>query len=175
VTTLILAILSTIVAVLSCAISYGAVQISRAQARLAADANDQARQVGLGEAVIYFSGRYFDLMSRGPGFDDPRWAHEFWSLQATQFYFFDMGWLPELIYQLWMVELATTYRRPGVWTLHEEYLRCYSSNYPVMCDFFARIQELASGSGNEAESLRSRAVQSYVKIWYETERVPVSR
>ena len=50
----ILAAISVVVAVLSCAISFRAFRTSRRPADLAADANDRARQIALGQAVIHF-------------------------------------------------------------------------------------------------------------------------
>jgi hypothetical protein len=81
----VIAVVSVVVATLSCAISYLAVRISRRQALLAGEANDQARQIGLGQAVIHFASRYFDLMSRGPNFDDPHWTREYWSEEYLRY------------------------------------------------------------------------------------------
>jgi hypothetical protein len=160
----ILAAISVVVAVLSCAISFWAFRTSRRQADLAADANDRARQIAHGQAVIHFSSRYFDLMNRGRRFDDTRWTYQFWSLHSTEFYFFDMGWLPEFMYELWMVELASMYGAHGqVWTSHEEYLNSYSTNYPEMWDFFRRIHELASRQDDDSPP--SAEVQAFVKNW----------
>ena len=161
----ILAAISVIVAAVSCAISFWALRTSRRQADLAADANDRASQIAHGQAVIHFSSRYFDLMNRGPRFYDPRWTYQFWSLHSTEFYFFHMGWLPDFMYELWMVELASMYSAHGqVWTSHEEYLNCYSINYPEMWNFFRKLRELASRQGDD-DSPPSADVQVFVKSW----------
>lgn len=161
----ILAAISAVVAGLSCAISFWLLRISRSQANLAADANDHARQIGHGQAVIHFSSRYFDLMNRGPRFDDAQWTYQFWNLHSTEFYFFHMGWLPEFMYELWMVELASTYSSQGqAWTSHEKYLNCYSNNYPEMLDFFQKVHELATRHGGDG-SHPSAEVQAFVKSW----------
>jgi hypothetical protein len=163
-----LAAISAVVAVFSCAISFRMLRISRSQADLAAKANDHAKQIGHGQAVIHFSSRYFDLMNRGPRFDDAQWMYQLWSLHSTEFYFFHMGWLPEFMYELWMAELASTYRTQGqVWTSHEKYLSCYSANYPEMWDFFCKIHEFAIRQGDN-DPRPSAEVQAFVRSWRKT-------
>src|SRR5215470_3439002 len=118
------AVVSTAVAMLALGYSRIAVRAARDQATAAIGANQFARQVGQGEAVIHFTGRFFDLMSGGTRFGDQAWEYRFWSLHATEFYFFDNGWVPRFMYQLWMVELASLYCDESVRESHARYLRC---------------------------------------------------
>jgi hypothetical protein len=170
---LILAVISAVVAGVSCVISFWALRVSRNQAELAADANDHAKQIGHGQAVIHFSSRYFDLMNRGPRFDDAQWTYQFWSLHSTEFYFFHMGWLPEFMYELWMVELSSIYRIYGVWASHEKYLNHYSTNYPEMYDFFQEICDLGSRQGEDIPV--SGEVQAFVTGWRKAHPVVVKQ
>jgi hypothetical protein len=164
--------ISTLAAVVSCGVSAWAITIARQAAVAAAheataaqEANEHARRMGQSEAVIHFTGRFFDLMADGAQFADPAWTYQFWSLHATEFYFFHNRWIPEFMYQLWMVELASTYcESPKIWASHERYLSNYSPNYPQMCDFFRRVHEIATGHRNDLSS-RCRAVQEHVKNW----------
>lgn len=165
------ALVSSLAAVVSAIIAFFAVRYSRSvvhaareQASAAIGANDFARQVGQSQAVVHFTGRFFDLLSDGPRFGDAKWEYQFWSLHATEFYFFDNSWVPGFMYQLWMVELAAMYRTPEVRESHARYLQAYSGNYARMCDFFDEVQEVARRHDGDASS-RNRKVASVVEHW----------
>jgi hypothetical protein len=163
---------SAATAVISVLIAYWAARESRksanataTQAERAAEANFQARQIGQSEAVIHFTSRFFDLMKEGAKFTDRNWAYQYWSLQATEFYFFHNDWIPLFMYRLWMVELASTYSESEeVWKSHERYLNYYSSNYSDMCDFFNEIRTISTRHQNDL-STRNRKVEEFVNSW----------
>ena len=166
-----IALVSSLAAVASAIIAFFAVRYSRSAVRAARDqasasigANDFARQVGQSEAVVHFTGRFFDLLSDGPKFGDPKWEYQFWSLHATEFYFFDNLWIPEFMYQLWMVELASMYRDDDVRDSHSRYLEHYSGNYAKMCDFFDEVQEIARRHNGD-RATRNRKIADTVERW----------
>lgn len=110
-------------------------------------------------------------MSNGPKFQDNNWAYQFWSLHASEFYFFHQNWLPFFMYRLWMVELASVYvLDKDSWVSHEKYLTNYSSNYPEMCDFFRDINNISVNYRNDLPS-RNRKVEEYIANWNETKRI----
>lgn len=130
------------------------------------------QQLARGNAVTYFTGRFFDLLKDGKGaelqeiINDPNWAYHFWSLQATEFYFFQHGMLPLFMYGLWMIDLAKVYSDPNgeaIYRLHTKYLQTYSFNYPDMIEFFGEIYDLARKHSDE--NLRNRQVWSYIEKW----------
>ena len=163
---------SAATAVISLLIAYWAARESRksasatfSQAERAAEANFQARQIGQSEAVIHFTGRFFDLMKEGSRFTDRHWAYQYWSLQATEFYFFHNDWIPLFMYRLWMVELASMYSdSEDAWQPHERYLNFYSSNYSDMCDFFSEIRTLSDRHKNDLPT-RNRKVEEFINQW----------
>jgi hypothetical protein len=135
------------------------------QADLAEHAIDHARQAGQAATVIHFTSRFFDLMKDGDHFDDRAWAYQFWSLQATEFYFFDNAWLPSFMYELWMVELVAGYcADPAVWPSHKQYLNRYSANYPTMLKFFTGLAEIAEAE-IATDHERNATITAYVAAW----------
>lgn len=102
-------IISTIIAVWALIVANRSTKATQSQADKAEQANQYARQLGQSEAVIHFTARFFDLMREGALFTNQRWTYQFWSLQATEFYFFDQKWLPLFMYRLWMIELGAMY------------------------------------------------------------------
>jgi hypothetical protein len=108
------------------------------QAQKADQALAQGYQLAQSNAVMHFADRFFDLMKESKGdiaqtiIDDQKWANQFWSLHATEFYFFHHNWLPTFMYSLWMVDLAGMYAGPNgeaVRKLHKTYLEIYALNY----------------------------------------------
>lgn len=169
-----IALVSSVAAVASVVIALVALRYSRAavratldQASAATSANQFAKQVGQSEAVIHFTGRFFDLMNDGPKFGDTKWEYHFWSLLATEFYFFENSWVPDFMFQLWMVELTSMYYRVQVRESHRSYLRHYSGNYGRMCDFFSDLQDIAQRSNDDAAT-RHRKVAEIVDKWEKT-------
>ncbi len=147
-------------------------QLNILQAERAAESLLLEHQLARGNATMYFTGRFFDLLKEGKGADlqallnDPNWAYQFWSLQATEFYFFQHSILPLFMYALWMIDLAKVYAGPNgeaVYQLHTKYLQTYSFNYPDMIEFFGEIYNLAKKHNDE--NLRNRQVWNYVEGW----------
>jgi hypothetical protein len=117
------------------------------------------------ENVIHFTDRYLDLIGDGMKMDDEHWRRELWGLLSTEFYFFSEGWLPTFIFQLWMVELARTYReRPEVWKSHATYLDQFEVAYPQMHRFFYGLQVIATNDVDKTPTrgFDHRAVTTYV-------------
>jgi hypothetical protein len=138
---------------------------ARRQADVAERATEHAQQSGAGAIVIHFTSRFFDLMRGGPRFDDPDWEYQFWSLQDIEFYFFDHGWLPRFIYELWMVDLVAGYRTfPQTGRSHQQHLERLAANYPDMVRFFAHLAEVAA-TDFDSERERNRAVSDFVSSW----------
>lgn len=157
------AVISAAVAMLAVGYSRSAVRAARDQASAAIGANQFARQVGQSEAVIHFTGRFFDLMCDGPKFGDQAWEYQFWSLHAAEFYFFDNTWIPSFMYQLWMVELTSLYADDRVRESHNDYLQCYSGNYARMSSFFEELQGI--GWRYKDPVSRNRKVADLVDGW----------
>lgn len=145
-------------------------QAARAQAKSASVANELSSLEAKSEAVMHFTDRFFDLLKAG----DPKvkilknddWTHQFWSLHATEFYFFHHGMLPIFMYTLWMIELANLYasnEEGKIWESHKRYLEVYVSNYREMAEFFTQIYEYSKSP--EAEGMRNKALSNWVKDW----------
>lgn len=135
------------------------------QARRATDALKFSQQVERGGAVIHFTDRFFELTKAGPPeqlIDDPAWAYQYWSLLATEFYFFHSGILPTFLYSLWMADLAALFSGPAGEAAIESqrtYMKRYVFNYPEMGEFFSELHSLSSKStGTQLD----RAVSAYV-------------
>jgi len=131
----------------------------RIAARALADSY-QGRQL---DAIIHFTSRYLDLTKDGEKFDDEGWLGQYWGLLATEFYFFENGWIPAFMFQLWMVELVSRGydSSPDVWASHERHLkRFYTVSYPRMCDFFTELRQLSQRHFLDTEK-RNRAIDGY--------------
>jgi hypothetical protein len=165
--------------ILTTAAAYGALLVSafsvilaarsakaaRRHADAAERATEHAQQSGAGATVIHFTNRFFDLMRNGPHFDDPDWEYQFWSLLDIEFYFFDHGWLPSFIYELWMVDLVAGYRTfPQASRSHQQHLDRLAANYPDMIRFFAHLADLAVDDF-DSERERNRAISRSVSSW----------
>ena len=137
--------------------------------RHALQASRMARTVARGNAVMNFTNRYFDLVKDGDPKDmlgDPKWDYQYWSLHATEFYFFDHGMLPTFMYSLWMIELAALYIGPGgqlIRDSHSDHLRRYSASYSQMLEFFNDLYEEARRYSDH--NLRNKAVAKLVGHW----------
>ncbi len=162
-------LISVIVAITALVASIITVAFSGIQTRRATQALLLQQQIERGNAVIHFTSRFFDLVKEGGTFrqfDNPDWAYQFWSLHATEFYFFQYGILPTFMYSLWMIDLASLYSGNDgqfIRETHTKYLNTYSFNYPDMIFFFNEIYELARTAGDE--NLRNRKVAEFVTTW----------
>lgn len=155
--------------IVSISIAVAAVLFSAIQTLKATEAVNLSQQIERGNAVIHFTSQYFNLVKDGrpdTEFADPKWAAQFWSLHATEFYFFHHSILPLFMYTLWMIDLAKLYSGPNGMQArdsHLEYLRTYSFNYPQMISFFHEIYEKARTCSDD--NMRNREVADYVTSW----------
>jgi ABC-type multidrug transport system fused ATPase/permease subunit len=162
-------IISVVSAICALLVSAVAIFFNAIQTRRLTEANLMEQQFARSGAVIHFTSRFFDLIKDGEPinkFADPIWAQQFWSLQATEFYFFHHGMLPAFMYELWMIELAKMYSGPSgqqIMQSHIEFLDSYSFNYPDMVDFYNQLYETAKA--NADGNLRNRKVAQFVKTW----------
>jgi hypothetical protein len=131
---------------------------------------------------MHFTDRFFELLKVGNVdeteaslhrkiLNDSAWAYQFWSLHATEFYFFHNGVLPDFMYSLWMVDLAKMYASDDgekIWKSHSEYLSTYSSHYDDMCDFFEELYKFARSQMTEGE--RNENIADFVHTWREKNR-----
>jgi len=162
-------VISVLAAIGALLISSVAVFFNALQTKRLTEANLMGQQFARSDAVIHFTSRFFDLIKDGepPGsFADPNWAYQFWSLQATEFYFFHHGMLPVFMYELWMIELARLYTGPGGHQIRQSHIHSldsYSFNYPDMIDFYNQLYEMARA--NSDGNLRNRKVAQFVSSW----------
>lgn len=164
-TALIIATVSAVAAAGSCIVSFWAVRVSMRQASIATDSYNHARQISQSDAVIHFADQYFNIVRDGKKFKDPNWLYRYWNLLTVEFYFFRNRWIPQLVYSLWMVELASLYAdSENAWKSHGEYLKQYSSNYPEMQEFFEEIGHRARRHRTD-NAARNRIVAEYVDGW----------
>lgn len=136
-----------------------------------------ARQAAKFDAVMHFTERFLDLLKSGNGTDtgysinkrivsDQAWAEQFWSLHATEFYFFHNQILPVSIYSLWIVELAELYASHDgemIWQSHSRYLDIYSREYSAMCDFYTNIFQLSESHATQGE--KNQSITHFVRAW----------
>lgn len=160
--------ISVISAVSALLVSAVAIFFNAIQTRRLTEANLMEQQFARSNAVIHFTSRFFDLLKDGPPtnkFADSTWANQFWSLQATEFYFFHHGLLPAFMYELWMIELAKLYcdDEQQIRKSHADFLASYSFNYPDMIGFYNQLYETAKANGDG--NLRNRQVAEFVKTW----------
>ncbi|GAA2819655.1 hypothetical protein [Saccharopolyspora taberi] len=171
--------LSSIVAMVACAISLGALFVSRRQAGVAAEqlavatrqaetakqAYHHARQISHSQATVNFVERFLGLIRGGKKFDDPEWSFEFWSLYTIEFYFFHNDMIPDFMYRLWMKDLAFIYlESEDAWESHERYLKDFQMSYDEMHEFFDSIKGIAM-SHRADQASRARAVERFVGDW----------
>ncbi|GAA5193825.1 hypothetical protein GCM10023322_56670 [Rugosimonospora acidiphila] len=141
----------------------------RQNARIAELDRRQTLDVRQSEAVIHFTTRYHDLMRDGERFDDSRWVTQYWGQLSIEFFFFDRGWIPDFIYELWMIELIGRgyLQSPAAWESHlQQLVELYSPAYPRMTDFFLGLRELAR-QPFPGPALRNEAVVRYVRGYRE--------
>ena len=162
-------LISIIIAVVAISVSTIAVFFSGAQTKRAAEALLQNQQLIIGNAVMHFTSRFFELIKDGLPFaqlENKEWMYQFWSLHATEFYFFHHGTLPTFMYTLWMIDLANCFSGDNgkkICDSHKSYLNTYSSNYPHMISFFNEIYQLTLS--NEDENFRNRKISEFITSW----------
>lgn len=146
---------------------------ARWQANNAAESNQLTRQFARSNAIMHFTDRFFDLLKEVKDGDlshkllsDPDWRYQFWSLQATEFYFFHRGLLPTFMYSLWMTDLANLYAGANgeqIRQSHQQYLENYSLHYVKMSTFFDEIFRLAASNSHERS--RNHALVDFIRQW----------
>jgi hypothetical protein len=151
---------SALVSMASAGFAYRSAKEAKRQGDVAERAVSHAQQAAQSAAVIHFTDRFFDLMRSGPNFENKDWAYQFWSLQATESYFFDNNWLPQFMYELWMVELVHTYRTyPLSRASHQRYVTRYALNYPEMTTFFDGLRQISKKEFSD-DVVRHKAITS---------------
>jgi len=163
--TLVAAYTSLPLAVFSVVLAARSAKEAKRQGDVAERAVFDAQQTARSAAVIHFTGRFFDLMDNGAKFEDPDWTYQYWSLHATEFYFFENNWIPRFMYELWMVELVSTYRAyPLSKSSHQHYVMRYVFNYPNMATFFNELVRLSDAEFSD-DVARHIAITDYVAHW----------
>jgi hypothetical protein len=104
---------------------------TRRQADVAVAQAELSAGTGQSATVIHFTSRFFDLIRDGMRFESDEWRYQYWSLHASEFYFFHNGWLPRVMYESWMVELVNKcYRaQPQAWSWHRAFWNVTSSTH----------------------------------------------
>jgi hypothetical protein len=162
-------LLSITIAIVALILSAATVVYTHIQTKRAKEAVVFQQQIARGDAVMHFTDRFFDLLRTGEPLrqiSDPDWAYQFWSLQASEFYFFHHGLLPPFMYSLWMIDLAELYSGidgQKVRETHVKYLKEYSLHYHEMTSFYSELYKLAKDYSDNAT--RNRKVAEFVTIW----------
>jgi hypothetical protein len=157
------------IGILALLISSAALFFNGVQVRQANKGTFASQQLERGNAVLHFTSRFFDLIQKGEPekmLADHEWSYQFWSLHATEFYFFHHGILPSFIYTIWMIDLSKFYtgvEGEKVRQSHLNYLHSYSFHYQLMADFYNQIFEFAKTCGDE--TIRNRKVADFVTDW----------
>jgi len=166
------------IALLSLLIALIAAYSTHLQWREASRANIQTRQLASGDVIMHFTDRFFDLLKDGDPaekvLNDDNWAYMFWSLHATEFYFFHHGLLPKFMYTLWMSDLVNLYRSESgdrIRDSHVRYLDVYSQDYDAMCSFYEYVFVLSRGAKDEER--RNRELSQWITSWYSQNASPV--
>ena len=150
-----------------------------AQSKRASAALALQQEVARADAVMHFTNRYFDLLNRGNPADmisDAGYDFEFWSLHATEFYFFHHGVLPEFMYSLWMIDLADLYAADhdkAIRQSHKNYLQAYAFGYPKMVRFYDELHRVAVPGSPQSAQERNHAVVGVVAAWINKHRTHV--
>lgn len=167
-------VVATALAVIGLVVAIIAALFAGIQAKRAAEALVVQQQISRGDAILHFTNRFFEIMNQGDQsyrFGDHEWARRFWSLLATEFYFFQHGMIPTFMYSLWMIRLASLYSGADsqeVRASHSKYLNTYSFNYPDMISFFSEIHLIAKSTDDEV--LRNRKIADFVAKWISTNK-----
>jgi len=166
--TSILGYISVAAAIGSCGaaiwISVFALRQIRGAEVLAQETRSQARsaQVGL---VVHFAESYHGILGIGLEFSNKAQVEKFWGLHYLEFFYFVQRDVPEQIYDLWMVELATLYHdEPLAWESHEKYLQRFQGSFGEMYTFFHGIKQISDRYPKGALA-RDREVLEWVKKW----------
>ena len=156
------AFVALLVSSVSAVAAWQAMKHAKRQADLAGVAVDQARESGHSASVMHFTSRHFDLVRNGHRFEDTEWATQYWWLLDTEFYFFDNGWLPRFIFELWMVDLVRCYRLlPEALPSHKKHIARYSERDRELPTFFDGLMEIAQSDPVDAGE-RYFAIRAYV-------------
>lgn len=133
--------------------------------RIAELDRQQTHDASQSEAVIHFTNRFHELTREGERFDDEMWTNQYWGLLAAEFFFFDRGWVPSFIYELWIIELVRRgyHKAPGSWESHRQHLlEIYSEAYPEMTEFFHNLHDIAVRNYPSSQ-LQHQAIVKYVR------------
>ncbi len=167
-------VISVVAAIVTACAATGAVIFSGIQSQRATESLILSQELERGNVVMHFTDRFLDLVKQGSPeskLSEPEWAYQFWSLHATEFFFFHHGILPTFMYSLWMIDLANFYSGTNgqeIRQSHLQYLNNYSFLYPEMSEFYKQIYEFAGSGGDE--KVRNRGVAEFVASWIGTHK-----
>jgi hypothetical protein len=152
-----------LVSSVSAVAAWQAMRHAKRQADLADAAVRQAKDSDHSASVLHFTSRFLDLVRGGMRFDDKEWTTQYRGLLHTEFYFFDNGWLPRFMFELWMVDLVNCYRLfPDAWPSHQAHMGLYSVDNDEMVGFFTGLVEIAHRDFIEVPE-RYAAVRAHVQ------------
>jgi hypothetical protein len=159
---------SVVIAIVAMWYSRGAARAARDQAVAALNANNFARQLRQSEAVLQFTERYGDMTNGGSKFGDRNWEYQLWALYALEYFFFERGWIPEFIFELWMTELVSIYGSDEVRESHARYLQLFENHDVKVRAFYRGLQRIAQELADDRELQVMRTVQ-VVRDWPKVE------
>jgi hypothetical protein len=155
---------------MSALIALGALLVSRKSLETAVELNRETKDARDVATITACNQRYLDWRSKGPDFDDANWCYGMWDLLATEFNFFQQGWLPSFMFRSWMNTLGAWYAdHQNAWPSHQRFLATYSGSRAEMEDFFQGIWRIARD--NQASIVaRNRKVEGFVDEWHANHR-----
>jgi hypothetical protein len=158
--------LADYLAVVSAMLALGSLALARRSLQTAERLNRETTQARDVVTIASSNQRFLDWRSRGPDFDDELWCYGLWDLIATEFSFFQQGWLPLFMFRFWMNTLGTWYaEQPQAWPSHQRFLAKYSGSFTAMDDFFQGIWQATRDSGGNPVA-RNRRIEEFVDTWH---------
>lgn len=139
------------------------------QARKTEESLEQQQGLFQANTLLHFTQAYFQIMD-DHGYPDAELLADkirrdkYWAVHSSEFYFFHHGVIPQLMYALWMVDMADFYfNYPEAWSFHKQFLEHYKELYPEMKDFFNGIYNISKIQ--EEQEIRHRKVDEFVQKW----------
>jgi hypothetical protein len=155
-------------------IALASVLVARKSVEMAGQLNLETRDSRNVMAITACNQRYLDWRRNGLEFENENWCYGIWDLVATEFNFFQEGWLPLFIFGFWMNTLSAWYREyPNAWPSHRRFLENYSGSQTDMEKFFQGIYAISRDS--EPVEARNRAIEIYVNNWANTRTGAVAK
>jgi hypothetical protein len=114
------------------------------QVDIATAASQQSIRASQIQLIIQFANTFHAIRGLGVDFSNNTFTEQFWGLFYLEFFYFHHGEIPETIFGLWMVELASLYsREPDAWRSHEGYLGRFANTFQAMYRFYQGINAIA--------------------------------